>query len=44
MYYMLIVYFNSILQTPYARIRSGSSNTFNHTTTFSQELNAVSIP
>ncbi|CAF2209937.1 unnamed protein product [Rotaria magnacalcarata] len=30
--------------TPYARIRSGSSNTFNHTTTFSQELNAVSIP
>ncbi|CAF3347445.1 unnamed protein product [Rotaria sp. Silwood1] len=35
---------NSIFQTPYARIRSGSSNTFHQATTVSQELNAVSIP
>jgi hypothetical protein len=33
-----------IFQTPYARIRSGSSHATNQTATYSQELNAVSIP
>lgn len=33
-----------MFQTPYARIRSASSNTFHQATTYSQELNTVSIP
>ena len=33
-----------LFQTPYARIPSGSAHSYQQATTYSQELNAVSIP